>query len=94
MPAAEVKMIWTFRSYSVGYAGPCQAVLYSRNLCLHQCKLHLKDGKGTYERIRESKKQISVSVVDKLKYLLVAFSKSGSARRLPLFLEIRDANFI
>ena len=54
-------------------------VLFSRDLCLHQCKLHLKDGKGTYERIRESKKQISVSVVDKLKYLLVAFSKSGSA---------------
>ena len=30
MSAAEMKIIWTFRSYSVGYAGPC--ALFSRSL--------------------------------------------------------------
>ena len=82
IPAAERKMIRTLLGYSVGYnisdkmLGP---VLYSRDLYLDQCKLHLEDGKGTYERISESKKQILVSVVDRLKCLLTAYSEPGSA---------------
>ena len=85
IPAAERKMVRTLLGYSVGndisdkMPGP---VLYSRDLYLDQCKLvklHLKDGKGTHERISESKKQILVCVVNRLKYLLAAYSESGSA---------------
>ena len=41
-------------------------MLYSRDLYLDQCKLHLEDGKETYERTSEPKKQILVSLVDRL----------------------------
>ena len=57
-------MIQTLLGYSVGYnisdkmLGP---VLYSRNLYLDQCKLHLEDREETYERTSELKKQILVS---------------------------------
>ena len=83
--AAERKMIQTLLGNSVGYnisdkmLGP---VLYSRDLYLDQCKLvklHLKDGKATHERISESKKQILVCVVNRLKNLLAPYSESGSA---------------
>ena len=82
MPGAERKMIRTLRSFSVEYhvsdkmLGP---VLYSRDLYLDQSKLHLEDRKGTYECISESKKQILGFVVDRLKYMLAAYSEPGSA---------------
>ena len=75
-------MIRTVLGYSVGYnisdkmLGP---MLYSRDLYLNQRKLHREDGKGTYEHISESKEQILVSLVDRLKYLLPAYSEPGSA---------------
>ena len=60
-------MIRNLLGYSVGYLVSDKTLclmLYSRDLCLYQFK-------RMYEHTRESKKQILVSVVVRLKYLLV-----------------------
>ena len=82
IPAAEPKMIRTVLGYSVGYnnsdkmLGP---MLSTRSLYLDQCKLYLDDWKGRYECKSELKKQILVSVVDRLKCLLAAYSEPCSS---------------
>ena len=60
-------MIRNLLGYSVGYLVSDKTLclmLYSRDLYLYQFK-------SMYEHTRESKKQILVSVVVRLKYLLV-----------------------
>ena len=45
-------------------------VLYSRDLCLEQCKKHLFDAKGTYEYTAKPKDLILFDVARRLKLLL------------------------
>ena len=78
IPAAERKMIRTLLGYSVVYyisdkiLGP---VLYSRDVYLDQCKVHLEDGKGPGNVWAHKR----VAVVDRLKCLLTAYSEPVSA---------------
>ena len=45
-------------------------VLYSRDLCLEQCKKHLFDAQGTYEYTAKPKDLILFDVATRLKSLL------------------------
>ena len=75
MTLAERNLIQTLAKYNVGYnisdkmLGP---VLYSRDLFLEQCALHLYDGKNTYEPISGGRDEILQHIVNKLKRLLTA----------------------
>ena len=83
--ASERRLLKSLKTYKVGYnisdknMGP---VLYSRDLYVQQCLLHLKDDKGTYEKIYKSKEVILKETLLKLKKLLNAYKDDEDIRKL------------
>ena len=83
--ASERRLLKSLKTYKVGYnisdknMGP---VLYSRDLYVQQCLLHLKDDKGTYEKIKKSKEDILKETLLKLKKLLNAYKDDEDLRKL------------
>ena len=56
------------------------AVVYSRDLFIEQCRLHLEDGKGTYYKIvGRSDEDILEDVVFRLRMILMPFKEKGEA---------------
>ena len=71
--STERTMIRTMLNKKVGFNDSDKnfsPVLYSRDLCLEQCKKHLLDAKGTYEYTENPKDLILNDVARRLKTLL------------------------
>ena len=75
-------LLMKLRKHDIGYNasdknyGP---VLYLREKYTEQCKLHLFDGKGTYEKISQTKAEVLQNLLQRIKTLIQPMRKQHPA---------------